>query len=271
MKNSSAFKSICMVFLVLFILVFFNSCATGPSQRRGSLSEAMDKARDDHEGSRTVPSKPVRPNPPENHPPRRPPSTPVDDPQQADDIKPKRKEPLHIWYGVRGGNSEIVSGDFGSRSDGDFLLSAHVDPQVKVALYAGYKAAYPRIGTNLHASIKDSLIILKAGLEMRWQPLPNLPIFSPYIGGQLGAFFMAWEFRNALSTPDGDISSDSLSGIHLACGFGAYILNLERFRLGASIYPETMLFAEVTNQGFDNDFFAPLGTIRLAVELMVQY
>ncbi len=271
MKLTSWFRCISAVVLVSVSLAAFSSCVTEPTRRRGSLSDAMDKSRDDHEGSRTVPSEPAWPDTPDYQSPQRSPSVPADYPRRVDDTEPIVSGPVHMWLGIRGGNSELVSGDFGSRSDGDILLMGQVNSHFEGALYAGYKAPYPRSGTELHASVKDSMAILKAGVETRWQPLPALPVFSPYLAGQLGAFIMTWDFRNTLSASDGDISSDSLTGLHLACGLGAYILNLERFRIGASMYPETMLFGPLTNQGFDNDYFTNLSTIRLGVELLVRF
>ena len=43
--------------LVLFLLlIIFFSCTTSSPYKRGSLSDAMDKAEDDHQGSRRVPN-----------------------------------------------------------------------------------------------------------------------------------------------------------------------------------------------------------------------
>lgn len=270
-KPPQGSSAICLAFIAALLLM---ACSSDPPVRRGSLSDAMDKSRDDYQGSREVPSAPAYRSPPRDEPGAyrgsiiviSPSGTdaPGQEPPEAFDFPPP-------YFGVRGGRSPLMSGGFEGVADGDLILLARGADRVEGGLYAGFMATGLRAGSTLAESVDDSTLFLRAGVELRWAPFPDWPVLSPYLGAQMGGFLFSWEFKNPLPSGGDLISYDSLGGLHLACGAGLYILNLEAVKLGVSINPEAYLFGDLTSQGFDNDYFYPVGGIRASAELLIRF
>lgn len=260
----------CLAFMTALL---FMACSSDPPVRRGSLSDAMDKSRDDYQGSREVPSAPAYRSPPRDEPEAYRGSVIVIAPSGSE--APDQEAPPAIdfpppFFGVRGGRSPLMSGGFEGVADGDLILLARGPDGFEGALYAGFMATGLRAGSALAESVDDSTLFLRAGVELRWAPFPDWLVLSPYIAGQMGGFWFSWEFKNPLPSGDDLISYDSLGGLHLACGAGLYILNLESVKLGVSVNPEAYLFGDLTSQGFDNDYFYPVGGIRASAELLIR-
>lgn len=259
--------------LACMAAMLFNACSSDPPVRRGSLSDAMDKSRDDYQGSREVPSAPAYRSPPRDEPGAYRGSVIVIAPSGSE--APDQEVPPAFdfpppFFGVRGGRSPLMSGGFEGVADGDLILLARGPDGVEGALYAGFMATGLRAGSALAESVDDSTLFLRAGVELRWAPFPDWPVLSPYLGAQMGGFVLIWEYKNPLYSGGDTISSDSLGGLHLSCGAGIYLLNLESVKLGVSVYPEAYLFGDLTSQGFDNDYFYPAGGIRASAELLIR-
>jgi len=155
-------------------------------------------------------------------------------------------------------------------ADGDVVLLAEASDTVEGVLYAGFLAPGLRVGSDLALSVDDSPLFLRAGIELRWLPFPDWPALSPYLGGQMGGFVLIWEYKNPLYSGGATISNDSLGGLHASCGAGIYLLNLEAIKIGVSVNPEAYLFGDLTSQGFNNDYFYPVGGIRASAELLIR-
>ncbi len=257
--------ALCSVALILVAIVV--SCSTTPTHYRGSLSDAMDKSKDDYEGDRTVPD---WQRAPEYAPP---PQYPADDYHGSTETVSDGDDasgPSEFWIGFRGGNGYYDSRDMEPLADGDILAGGEVSPNLEVDLYAGFKVTRAVPGSSLDESVKDPQLFLKAGIEGRYSPLPEWPVFSPYLSAGMGTFFMGWNFRNALSSGTDIITSDSITGFMMSVGAGIYLLNLERFRIGIGVQPEMYLFGTVTTEGFDNDYFDYFDSIKIIAEIAVK-
>jgi hypothetical protein len=66
------------------------------------------------------------------------------------------------------------------------------------------------------------------------------------------------------------ITSDSIAGFMMSVGAGVYVVHLERFRLAIVVQPELYLFGTITGEGFDNDYFDYVDSIKIAAELAVK-
>jgi len=235
----------------------------------------MDKAKDENEDDRRVPTEPTKPRQPT-----------WDEPSEYEKARQRERErersrnnvpapsfegDLAIWAGIRGGSATGEGSSIGTYSDGDLFLSMDLTPAIDVVVYAGYKGGYPTQGSSLALSIKDPLFFLWAGIEGRFSPLPELPFFSPYMFGGIGAQSIFWTFKNPIISGSDTISSDGLGGAIMNVGLGVYLLNFERLRLGVNISPELYVFGLLTNQGFDNDFFGTYGTIKITGEVSVLF
>lgn len=252
-----------------------SSCATTPREDRGSLSDAMDKSRDDHEGSRRVPDRPRDPYPRDpfprdtypdrrDRPDGRQTSGTDDDGDTSGAIEPINGE---IFFGLRGGSSLAHTEDLERDADADLILGLGTE-RFDALLYAGFKAAEPIAGSDLDASIDGGLLFLRAGLEGRYLLFPETAFLSPYLGAGIGAFIMGWTFTNPLAAGTDLITGDSLSGCILSLSAGAYLARNDRVSLGVSIVPEVYLYDYVTAEGFDNDYFLPYSTVKIMGELL---
>lgn len=283
MRNMQTGKSRRMVLFmaVTGISVFlYASCSTTPSEYRGSLSDAMDKAKDDHEGDRSVPDGTREPDNPWQEEPRKkvPGRQPAggngsyEEPSDTDTgYAPSTAGPTDFWVGFRGGNGLSPNNEMEPLSDGEIFAGGEASPAFEFDVFAGYKAVRAVSGSSLDESIEDSLLFLKAGFEGRFSPLPDLRFMSPYLSAGIGGFYMGWNFRNALTAGDETISSDSVTGLLMNVGVGVYPVKLDRFRLGVSLVPETCLFGPVTGEGFDNDYFDAFNSVKVMVEIAVKF
>lgn len=266
MNPSRRYEKKILMLLVAAVALLSFSCLTTSRRNRGSLSNAMDKARDDHEGSREVPDN-WRDDEPEW-------DTPYDDDSPEDYDRRERErqsspETVSVmtgtWFSVRAGTSPVPSDDMITRMDFDLLVGLAFD---KTELYfvGGSAFAYPIEGRSLDESVKAPLFFLKGGTEIRLKVFGDLSV-TPWISAGIGAYIMFWEFQNPLTSGSDTISSDYLEGIYLSAGLGVYPVKTESIRLGVSVTPEIYLFGEVTGEGFDNDFFDPFYTLRIACEI----
>lgn len=266
-------REVAVICLAFMAALLFTACSSDPPVRRGSLSDAMDKSRDDYRGSREVPSVPAYGTPPGDESGAYRGSIIVISPGGSEApgvVLPAGAELEPPFFGARGGRSPIMSGGFISLADGDIVLLAEASDTVEGVLYAGFLAPGLRVGSDLASSLDDSPLFLRAGIELRWTPFPDWQVLSPYLAGQMGGFALLWEYKNPLNADGYTITHDSLGGLHVSCGAGIYILNLESVKLGVSVNPEAYLFGDLTSQGFDNDYFYPVGGIRASAELLIR-
>lgn len=263
----SMWRVFCLCLATLAFAMLSASCSSTPAHYRGSLSDAMDKSRDDYEGDRTVPDAQRTPTYPQPEPY---PAYDYGESATAASVLDGASGPAEFWIGVRGGNGYYTSRDMEPLADGDVLAGGETAPNIELDLYAGFRVNRAVSGSPLDASVKDPLLFLKAGIEGRYSPLPDWPVLSPYLSAGMGGFYMGWNFRNPLPSGDGPITSDSIGGVLMHIGAGVYIVRLERFRVGIGIRPELYLFGMVTGEGFDNDYFDYFDVITVNGELAIR-
>ena len=263
MNNSN--NSSRLLFVVISVILAFCliSCETAPGERRGSLTDAMNKSKDKNTGSRAVPEEP---NPGYGNDPE----LPSDNENRASGGDTLSAGPFDsglFFWGTRAGSSFSYSGDMGKDFDLDLIGGLSL-PNWEGLLYAGFKTVKPVDDSSLDESVAGSLLFLRLGGELRYVPFDNREYFSPYLGAGVGGFIMGWEFRNALVGGNGKIYSDSLNGAILSVAAGVYLVRNAHISLGVSAIPEVYLFGDLTSQGFDNDYFKPYGTIKFMGELL---
>jgi hypothetical protein len=246
--------------ILLFTVMVFSACMTSSPRNRGSLSDAMDKSRDDYEDEREVPDEPD-PWEIEEEPDNRAP----------DDQDPQTRDfgsggPSSLMFIVRGGYEFGGEPFFDEGFDGELLVGDRVGQKAEVYLYAGFNSLETRDSHSVSESIKGDVLTLGVGMEGRFYPLSGMPYFSPYLLGRFGGFIMFWEFKNALQSGNEIIDSDMLGGIMVGVGAGVDIIRSESFKLGIAIIPELSLYGEETGEGFTNDFFDQQGITRICAE-----
>lgn len=234
------------------------SCASSPDRYRGSLSDAMDKARDDNEGSRSVPDYPIRGDYPDDEP---------DGPYVEASGTPlfAPGEEGGLIFGVRGATVHLSSEAWDADFDGDICAGVGGD-EAEFLFYAGVHVADPLPGSGADASIDGSVGFLRGGGELRWFPFPERTYFSPHLDVGMAGFTMGWTFKNPLIAGNETIESDNLGGLILSAGAGVYLARFKHFELGFRVVPEVYLYGDTTSEGFLNDFFAPYGIVKLSWE-----
>jgi hypothetical protein len=251
------------------------SCVTsGGSRHRGRLSDAMEAARDDHEGDRTVNDDHRRDEPDRDYMVRQrhDREREMENDQNRGSAGASSSLKVNdIRFGIRGGNGITNDSDIVTTFDGDLLLGMPLSKNLELDLFAGLKVAKAEEGSDLDASVKDAIFFLKAGLEGRYAPFPKWKIFTPYLIGGLGGYGMFWSFRNAITAGGDVIESDSLGGLLLYAGLGADLVKTKRLRIGLNLIQDGYLFSVVTSQGFTNDVFGSYGTARLTGEIAYKF
>ena len=247
--------------LLLLVVLGLVACTTSSPYNRGSLSDAMDKSRDDYEDEREV----------ETERDKRPwwrgdeREEPEDDGDYAERGIADGGAGGPFYFGARGGNSWHSSPYFDSRFDAELLVGAREDA-VEILLFGGIKAVEAKEGSDLAESVDGGVIFFRGGIEGRYYPFPKLKFFSPYLLGQVGGLYMYWSFRNPIDAGTETIFGDAVGGMILATGAGMNLIDTGTFRLGGAVIPETHLFTSETHKGFQNDVFDYYGTVRWALE-----
>ncbi|WP_319561449.1 hypothetical protein [Marispirochaeta sp.] len=244
--------------MLLGVLLLVSACTTSSPYNRGSLSDAMEKAKDDYPEEREVPNERDRRSRKEKDQPSQ---TPMD---EAASIASNSGG--NIFLSARGGNAFYSSPYFDSLLDAEILLSFR-EGRAEAGLFGGFKSVTAKSGSSIEESVDGGVIILRAGIEGRFYPFPELNFFSPYILGQAGGIYMYWSFKNPLQAGADTITSDSVGGMMLGVGAGVNVIDTDFFRVGAVCIPETHLFHSETQEGFQNDVFDYYGTVRWAVEV----
>ena len=255
-----------LLFLWLIVFAVLTGCATSSPRSRGSLSGAMDKARDDNEGSREVPDK-QDPRWERDREDRR-----NDDDgtynRQDGDTSGTGVDPydgpmmLMIRYGGALGGSPYYSGQKGF----ELALGMTGDSSVDLIIYGGIHVLETNRDHPVYESIGESALLLNAGIEGRFYPFDKMQFFSPYAGGRAGGIYMSWSFENPLAAGADTIVSDALGGLSLGVCAGVDFIHTDTLRLGIQLNPEAYLFGGETSEGFENDYFGAQGLMRVSID-----
>lgn len=264
-------NNILLALPLLFVLTA-TGCLSVPTRDRGSLSDAMDKAQNDNPEDRRVPDRPAQPDfpPPPPYQPEIPPypDYPTEPAPGADSQTPTTVSG-GMLFGVRGSFSGSPGANSTQAFDGDVLLGVNTKAQ-QFLLTMGLMGLTPQPGSNWEQSLQGNLTIFRLGGEIRLFPLKDWIAFSPHFdvgGGLFGSF---WTFKNPLYAGTDTIYSDSLGGFYLNIGLGLDLVATDHFRLGLRATPEIYLFGATTGEGFTNDYFKPVGTLKLQAEVLIQ-
>ncbi|MDC7223989.1 MAG: hypothetical protein PQJ60_09630 [Spirochaetales bacterium] len=245
------------------MLILIAGCTTSSPRSRGSLSGAMDKARDDNEGSREVPDEPD-------------PwwESDEDKEEEREDSSPSKEDtvvntdPFDGSYLVmlRFGGSLSGTPYYEEQNGLELVLGMDDETPLDLLFFAGIHYMKTDQSHDVYESIGEGALLLNIGGDIRYYPLDKMSFFSPYVGARIGGIYMSWSYENPLTAGDDTIFSDSLGGLSLGVCAGVDLFKTEHFRLGAQIMPIVYLFGGETTQGFYNDYFGAQGMIRVNLE-----
>lgn len=243
------------LFIFISLIFVLSSCITSSSTNRGSLSDAMDKSKDDYEEERVVPSN--------------------DDTDYWNNNNEDNNvistldinwEPEDMVVLFRGGSS-IISGPYFDKSTGAETLFGWEEGQSSLYFYGGLEILELNKNNSIIESIKENPSMFTGGIEFRYYPIDNLNFFSPYILGRVGGMLLFWEFKNTLYDGLESINSDIVGGITIDTGIGVDLIHTENLRFGILCKPQSYLYSDETSQGFINDYFSVSGLVNISAEI----
>ena len=251
-----------IILMILFTLFF--SCTTSSNYSRGSLSDAMDKAKEENEDDREVPSNEKDDWPYEQ-----------EEREKQEENDDKWDEDAYIGeigsfdplLSIRGGTNFYSDPYFDSFVEGEILFGAATEDNLfRFFLFGGAKILHAKPDHPINLSIKKDAVQLNGGVEFRYYPFRKLKVFTPYLLARGGGYLLFWTFQNELTSGGDIITSDSVGGLLLGTGVGIDIIQEKSFFLGAQLVPELYLFGDETSEGFINDYFDSYGTVRVTFE-----
>ncbi|MDC7219643.1 MAG: hypothetical protein PQJ59_06865 [Spirochaetales bacterium] len=250
-----------LIISFLTALLLITGCTTSSSHNRGSLSDAMDKARDDHEGSREVDDDPDPWWESDNNEKNRP----REEPDTGEYVSSEPYEG-EIFFTLRYAGSLDGTPYFDRQNGMELALGLSDDTPVDVYPFVGIHGLGTDKSHDLYQSIGSGALLLNAGVDVRYYIFNNQTFFSPYLGGRIGAIYMTWSYENPLTDGYDTIASDALGGLSLGAIAGVDLIQTDFMRLGAFIMPTAYLFGGETTQGFENDYFEAQGMVRFGLE-----
>ncbi len=267
--------------IMLISSITFIHCSTASHTSRGSLSEAMEKASDEHEGDRAIETEAdvydqyledeyndfqetrnfanneERKNEIKHTP------NPPSPPQHFD---PEEDKEYNTGYlGLKIGSGLLNSGDYTGIQNVNLYIAGHINKKTLLKIYLEY-AWSPVSHTNQYAySIKNSVRIISAGIEVKAYTTPPHTFMglNMFLGVSFKNF-MYWKYKNPIiieETINGGyidrdrITWDILSGNELYIGIGVNIAQFYDVNLGGYISPGLIFWDADTFHDFDNDVF----------------
>jgi hypothetical protein len=270
-------KAVLILFTILLI-----SCS--PSTRRaGSLSDAMDKASDDHQGERKVKAVVESEEPEDN---------PSDDSHikfEPADEREFEGEPLtDLWLGMKFGTGIMSTESFYGVTS--FVLTGNQFIGDKRSLSFDLGLDYSPLQTTrsvnfdpeedrIVKALDGGVITLFAGMNYRFYTTPKHTFIGNYFSAGAGVKSMFWSYKNPVEISEYDesgnflgtetVSSDQLWGFDLNAALGLNYIQFRHFRLGVEFNPGFTIWGFNTREGFSNDIFDPFWYFKTNFNLMI--
>jgi len=254
---------------ILISLLVIYGCASNSSNRKGRLSDAMEKSSDDYEGDRFVET--------------------IPDPDFGDDEEKERKKRRIKKKGakfsenkskykfsslfVRHNSGGMFSNDFYGINGLSLNLRVKSRPVDCWQVYLGYSIAPVQETSHLSESIKSGVGIISLGTEYVKYTTPSYTFLSHFFLLGLEYNIMSWSYKNPIEAFEYDdygniigvekINNDFLSGVDFHMGTGLSLFQTESVNLGMEVIPGIKLWWFKSNEGFSNDIFPPFPYLML--------
>jgi hypothetical protein len=256
-------ESIFIILLFALFSIYFQSCSSFTGVRRGKLSDAMDKASDEHEGDRTVDTD----FEPGDYYYEYEETTGTE--ETTDDFEAKIDssiEKMGLTYSFMGGPGLIKGDDFFGLNHFNASIGTYLGEYHRLELFAGFAWAPVQKTSKLNKSLESGVLMLNAGINYKLFLTPKHTFLGQYV--MLGAAYnkMFWSYKNSLQDEYGDIiGADGLDGIEIFTGIGLHLIQTKIFQIGGEIVPGIVIWGWLTDEGFDNDVFSPFWEIKFRV------
>lgn len=265
--------SISLIFLVSSCSVLFSDFES--KKKRGSLSDAIDKASDENKGSRVVDSKPSNrdeeneeeekeDNEKENlkHPKHQNENTR----SKQEDDEVESNKPIETKIGLSLQISKIYSDNFQQLNEISFnyyLMNENDNNKMSFSLSGQIGKFAIQDGAQLKKSINNDVVHAVFGLGLYY----NLSKRT-YIETHLGFGNLNWTYKNAIISGDDRIYSDNLSTYQFGNDISIYLILSESIVVKPSIGYRFLIFGCETLEGFENDYFTNFSQIHFKVSFL---
>lgn len=285
MKNQSFIcgqKLIVLGLMMLLIMALLPGCSGSGANRRGKLSDAMEKASDKHHGDRKTETKPPpAPETGENTvslPDSEVTATQVEVERTSlpgEDTSPDSDITSWGWTTLSFGTALTTQDGFAGLNQFNLTLGNYIAQRWRAEVVLGGGWAPMKEGSDLHNSLKKNVIILSIGLTAKYYLTPGHTFLGNYLLAGLSYDRMFWEYKNPITADVYDeygnvintekIHSDNIGGTDIYLGIGFNLAQTRRFQLGLEAVPGILLWGSQTWGKFDNDVFKPAVYAKLKV------
>ncbi len=273
------------VLILTVVFIILNSCAS-TNRNAGSLSDAMDKASDDHHGSRKIVAV-VK--------------DPEEEPETEDEVYVVRStgnddsgiafedKPKDLSFGFTAGTGMLSKDSFFGMTSFSFCLEQFYKSRRSAFIeLGGFYSPLQTVESDEFDPESDTIVqaldggifSLYAQIRLRFYTTPKHTFLGNYFSLGGGVHWMFWNYKNELEIIEYDeydnptgtdtVSSDQLWGFDLNGSAGINLIQAEHFVLGAEFIPGIIIWGPETNQGFTNDVFAPFFYLRTNFNFMIK-
>jgi hypothetical protein len=252
-------------------LLSLYGCASSGSAHRGKLSEAMEKASDENNGSRQV-----QPDGGSSY--RRDDDTSASwiarvlsggdssvasmQPAVMISETPEKKESLQGWFSIAAGTGIISEKAFYGLDHVNLRIGTYTSEHARIEMSGGIGWAPVQQSNTLSHSIDGGVLLLNAGFQANWYTTPKYTFLGNYFlaGGSYN--YMMWRYRNAIYSGFQRITDDAIDGVELYGGVGFNLVQTSFFQLGGEVTPGIVFWVGDTREGFTNDVFGPFSYVK---------
>lgn len=254
------------IIVILLVTVLFIGCAGQERPHGAKLSEAMEKASDDHTGDRKIET----PQHTETHwHTDTPHPTPVPDATTYQMDKPVDQSP-HISqtvFTLSGGTGDMSSDNLDTLNHFDLSLGFQEKDKHRFDVYLGYGWITPASSSNLQGAIDGNVHLATVGLRYKGFLTPRHTLLGCHLTAGIAWDWMYWQYENEIELNGQPIDSDYLSGGEIFVGAGLNVVQTRTFQIGVEAVPALIWTPDYTHQGFENDVFDDNLVLKLRVSL----
>ncbi len=270
--------------LIIFLINFFTSCASSNHNRRGKLSDAMEKASDDNKKDREVETEPDPDYYEEeivfvahfgSEDTLNLQQANLTDKKMQPEIMDTELETSSTWFSIRGGTGIIKGKDFFGLNHFNLAAGEFLMPQHRVEFNAGFAWAPIQYTSVLKQSLDGGVTLLNLGLNYKWFTTPEHTFLGQYFTFGFKYNYMIWSYKNPILADYYDdwgnyegtdeITGDGLSGFEFYSGIGFHVLQVKGFQIGTELSPGVIFWVWETTEGFENDVFPTFWYIKFKV------
>ncbi len=265
------------------LFMILSSCAS-TNRSAGSLSDAMEKASDEHQGERKI----VAVSDPEQE----------EEPEEVYEYPQTEREETGVVFeqatkdmlvGVTAGTGMLSTESFyGMTSFSVGLEQFYQSKRSAFIELGGFYSPLQTVESDKFDPASDTIVqaldggifSLYAQIRLRFYTTPKHTFLGNYFGFGAGVHSMFWNYRNDLEITEYDefdnpvgtdtVSNDQLWGLDLNGSAGINIIQAEHFVLGAEFIPGIIIWGPETYQGFTNDVFAPFFYLKTNFNFMIR-